>query len=54
LIEPSERPLDDPEPPPQAAALFRAAHGQQRQKVTGPQTVADARRVIASVAEHAN
>ncbi len=54
LIEPRKRPLDDPAPPPQATAVLRTAHRQQRQNVTGPQAVPDRRRIIAAIAEHAD
>lgn len=42
LIESSGRQLDDPAPPPQAAAVLRAAHGQQR-RMMRPQAVPDGR-----------
>ncbi len=54
LIEPRESPLNDPAPPPQATAVLRAAHRQQRQNVTDPQAVPDRRRIIAAIAEHAD
>ena len=43
LIQPRKRPLDNPAPPPQAAAVFGAAHRQQRQNVTRAQAVPDGR-----------
>jgi hypothetical protein len=54
LIQPGERPLDDPAPPPQAAAVLGATHRQQRQNMTCAQAAPDRCRIIAAVAEHAD
>ena len=54
LIQPSERALDDPSPPPKTTAVCGAAHGQQGQDMTRAQAVPDGCRVVAAVAEHAD
>ena len=51
LIQPGKRALDDP-PPPQAAAVPRAAHGQQRENVARPQTVPNRLGIVAAVAKY--
>ena len=48
-----ERPLDDPPPPAQAAAVCHAAHRQQWHNATSSQPLSDARRIVATVANHA-
>ena len=52
LIQPGERPLNDPPPPPKTTAVPGAAHGQQRQNVPRAQAVPDGGRIIAAVADH--
>jgi hypothetical protein len=52
MIQPYERPLDNPAPPPQAAAVFSAAHRQHRQSVTRAQPAPDGCRIIAAVAKY--
>ena len=54
LIEPCKRPLDDPPPPAQAAAVLGATHRQQRQNVPRAQAAPDGCRIIATVAVHAH
>ena len=53
LVQPSERPLHDPTPPPQAATMPRSAHGQQWEDVAGSKPPSDALRVVGTVAQHA-
>lgn len=50
LIQPSERPLHDPAPSAQSAAMFGVALGEGRHDVAGTQTLADCLRVITTVA----
>jgi hypothetical protein len=53
LIQPSERPLDDPPPSAQSAAMFCVALGEPRHDVAGTQTLPDCRHVITTVSQHA-
>src|SRR5207244_6802631 len=53
LIQPCERPIDDPPRPAQAAAVCRAAHRQQWHNATSSQPLSDARRIVVAVANHA-
>jgi hypothetical protein len=50
LIEPSERPLDDPAPSAQSAAVFGVAFGEPRHDVAHTQTLPDCFRIITTVA----
>jgi hypothetical protein len=51
LIEPSERPLDDPTPSAQSASMFDVALREPRHDAAGTQTSPDCLRVIATVAQ---
>ena len=53
LIEPGKRPLHDPAPPAEATPVRRAALRDKRENPTGSQSVADRRRVVAAITEHA-
>jgi hypothetical protein len=53
LIEPSERPLHDPTPSAQPAAMFGVALRKKGDDVADAQTLPDCRRVIATVPQHA-
>jgi hypothetical protein len=53
LIEPGKRPLHDPAPPTEATPVRRAALRDKRENPTGSQSVADRRRVVAAITEHA-
>ena len=53
LIEPGKRPLHDPAPPARAAPVRRAALRDKRENPTGSQSMADRRRVVAAITEHA-
>jgi hypothetical protein len=50
LIQPGERPLDDPTPSAQSAAMLGVAHGKPRYDAAGTQTSPDCLRVITTVA----
>jgi hypothetical protein len=50
LIEPSERPLDDPAPSAQSAAVFGVALGEPRYDAARTQTLPDCFRIITTVA----
>ena len=52
LIEPSERPLDDPTPSAQSASMFGVALREPRHNPAGTLTAPDCLRVIATVAQH--
>ena len=52
LVQPRERPLDDPPPPAQAGPMLRTAPGEQRVNSTHPQAVPNGRGVVATVAQH--
>ncbi len=54
LIQPGERPLDDPPPSPKTSAVRGATPGQQRHDVTRAQPAPDGCRVATPVAEHAD
>jgi hypothetical protein len=54
LIQPCERPLDDPPPPPETTAGRGAAHGQQGHDVTRAQPVPNRCGVIATIADYAD
>ena len=53
LIEPSERPLHDPAPSAQTAAMFGVAFRKKRDDVADKKTLADCFGVIAAVAQYA-
>ena len=53
LIEPGKRPPHDPAPPAEATPVRRAALRDKRENPTGSQSVADRRRVVAAITEHA-
>jgi hypothetical protein len=53
LVEPGKRPLDDPTPPSQAAAMPRSARRQQRENVAGWQFPSGGLRVVRPIAQHA-
>ena len=50
LIEPGERPLHDPAPLPQSAAVFGVALCKKRDDASVTQTLSDRLRVITAVA----
>jgi hypothetical protein len=50
LIEPSERPLDDPTPSAQSAAMLGVALGKPRYDAARAQTLPDCLRVVTTVA----
>jgi len=53
LIEPSERPLDDPTPSAQSTSMFGVALREKRDDVAANQTLADRLGIIAPVAQYA-
>ena len=53
LIEPGKRPLHDPAPPAEVIPVRRAALRDKRENSTGSQSVADRRRIVAAITEHA-
>ena len=53
LAQPRERPLHDPAPPAEATPVRRAALRDKRENPTGSQSVADRRRVVAAITQHA-
>jgi hypothetical protein len=53
LIQPSERPLDDPAPSAQSAAMFGVALRKKRDNASLTQTLPDRLGVITAVAQHA-
>ena len=53
LVQPRERPLDNPTPLSPAAAMLPSAHGQQWADVAGSKPPSDALRVVGTVAQYA-
>jgi len=53
LIQPSERPLDDPAPLPQSATMFGVALRKKRDDASVTQTLPDRFGIITTVAKHA-
>jgi hypothetical protein len=53
LIQPGERPLDDPAPLPQSATMFGVALRKKRYDASVPQTLSDRFGIITTVAKHA-
>jgi hypothetical protein len=53
LVQPCECTFHNPAPSSQAATMFRIAHREEGQSVTGTQSTADFLRVVGSVPEHA-
>jgi hypothetical protein len=53
LIEPRERPLNDPAPSPQAAAVFGVALRQKRDNASVTQTLSDRFSIVTTVTQHA-
>jgi hypothetical protein len=51
LVQPRERPLDNPTPLSPAAAMLPSAHGQQWEDVAGSKPPSDALRVVGTVAQ---
>jgi hypothetical protein len=53
LIQPGERPFDDPAPLPQSATMFGVALRKKRDDASVPQTLPDRFGIITTVAKHA-